>query len=162
MLTVASAMAAIGEDQKALKLAEDVAKQRPYDTLVQFVALPLIRAQVELNRSNPAKAIDLLDGALVYGRTNTGVLYVRGEAYLKAGQGGDAVQAFQRLIDLRNIAPADPLIPLAKVGLARAYALQGDNARSRVAYQDFFALWKDADRDVPLLKDVKEEYAKVQ
>lgn len=162
LLTVAGALAVIGDDQKALQLAEDIARKRPYDTLVQFVAVPLVKAQVELNRGNPAKAIDLLDGAMVYGRTNTGVLYVRGEAYLRARQGGDAAQAFQRLLDLRNVALGDALIPLAKVGLARAYALQGDNARSRLAYQDFFALWKDADPDVPLLREVKAEYAKVQ
>jgi hypothetical protein len=84
-------------------------------------------------------------------------------AVIGAGPVGcELAQAFQRLLDMRNVAIGDALIPLAKVGLARAYALQGDNARSRLAYQDFFALWKDADPDVPLLREVKAEYAKVQ
>ena len=146
----------------AAKLADDVAQKRPYDTLVQFVAVPLIKAQIELNHENPGRAIDLLDSALVYARANSGVLYVRGNAYLKAGRGSDAVQAFQRLLDWKNLLSIDPIMPLAKVGLARAYVLAGDKARARVAYQDFFAVWKDADPDIPALREVKAEYAKLQ
>src|SRR6202043_1679660 len=129
---------------------------------VQFVAVPLIKAQIELNHENPGKAIDLLDSALVYARANSGVLYVRGNAYLKAGRGSDAVQAFQRLLDWKNLLSIDPIMPLAKVGLARAYVLAGDKARARVAYQDFLAVWKDADSDIPLLREVKAEYARLQ
>jgi predicted Zn-dependent protease len=151
-----------GEDARAAKLADDVAQKRPYDTLVQFVAVPLIKAQIELNHENPGKAIDLLDSALVYARANSGVLYVRGNAYLKAGRGSDAVQAFQRLLELKNTINIDPIMPLAKVGLARAYVLAGDKARGRVAYQDFFALWKNADPDIPVLREIKTEYAKLQ
>ena len=162
VLTCAIALAMVGEDTRAAKLADDVAQKRPFDTLVQFVEAPLVRAQIELNRGNPSKAIDLLDSALVYARANSGVLYVRGNAYLKAGRGSDAVQAFQRLLDLKSVITVDPIMPLARVGLARAYALADDKARSRVAYQDFFALWKDADPDVPMLHDVKTEYAKLQ
>jgi serine/threonine protein kinase/tetratricopeptide (TPR) repeat protein len=162
VLNSAIALAIAGEDKKAAKLADDVARQRPYDTLVQFAAVPLVKAQIEINHGNPAKAIDLLDGAMIYARVNTAVLYVRGNAYLKAGQGGEAVQAFQRLLELRNVFPIDPLIPLANLGLGRAYALQNDTAHSRVAYQDFLAQWKDADADVRLLQQAKAEYAKVQ
>jgi len=90
------------------------------------------------------------------------VLYVRGNAYLKAERGSDAVQAFQRLLDWKNLLSIDPIMPLAKVGLARAYVLAGDKARARVAYQDFFAVWKDADPDIPALREVKAEYAKLQ
>jgi len=122
----------------------------------------LVKAQIELNQGNPGKAIDLLDSALVYARANSGVLYIRGNAYLKAGRGSDAVQAFQRLLDLKNMIIIDPTMPLAKVGLARAYVLAGDKARARVAYQDFFAVWKDADPDIPIVRDVKAEYAKLQ
>ena len=75
----------VGEDARAAKLADDIAQKRPYDTLVQFVETPLVKAQIELNHGNPGKAIDLLDSALVYARANSGVLYVRGNAYLKAG-----------------------------------------------------------------------------
>jgi tetratricopeptide (TPR) repeat protein len=161
-LTCAIALAMVGEDARAAKLADDVAQKRPYNTLVQFVEVPLVKAQIELNHGNPGKAIDLLDSALVYARANSAVLYVRGNAYLKAGRGSDAAQAFQRLLDLKNVITVDPIMPLARVGLARAYALAGDKARSRVAYQDFFALWKDADPDITLLRDVKAEYAKLQ
>jgi len=162
VLNCAITLAMTGEDARAAKLADDVAQKRPYDTLVQFVEVPLIKAQIELNHGNPGKAIDLLDSALVYARANSGVLYVRGNAFLKAGRGGDAVQAFQRLLDMKNVITVDPLMPLAKVGLARAYAMAGDRARSRVAYQDFFAVWKDADPDVPVLRQAKAEYGKLQ
>jgi tetratricopeptide (TPR) repeat protein len=162
VLTSALALAMAGEDARAVKLADDVAQKRPYDTLVQFVQVPLVKAQVEVNRGNYSKAIDLLDGALVYARANSNVLYVRGNAYLKAGRGSDALQAFQRLLDIKNVITVDPVMPLARIGLARAYVLAGDAARGRVAYQDFFALWKDADPDVPLLRQVKAEYGKVQ
>ena len=84
VLNCATALALAGENARAAKLADDVAQKRPYDTLVQFVEVPLVKAQIELNQGNPAKAIDLLDGALVYARANSGVLYVRGNAYLKA------------------------------------------------------------------------------
>ncbi len=161
-LNCAITLAMTGEDARAAKLADDVAQKRPYDTLVQFVEVPLIKAQIELNHGNPGKAIDLLDSALVYARANSGVLYVRGNAFLKAGRGGDAVQAFQRLLDMKNVITVDPLMRLAKVGLARAYAMAGDRAHSRVAYQDFFAVWKDADPDVPVLRQAKAEYGKLQ
>jgi eukaryotic-like serine/threonine-protein kinase len=162
VLTCANALATAGDNARAAKLADDIAQKRPYDTIVQFVAVPLVKAQIELNQGHPDKSIDLLDSALVYARANTGVLYVRGNAYLKAGRGSDAVQAFQRLLDLKNIINVDPVMPLAKVGLARAYVLAGDQARARVAYQDFFALWKDADPEIPMLREVKAEYAKLQ
>jgi len=162
VLSCATALATVGDDARAAKLADDVAQKRPYDTLVQFVNVPLVKAQIELNHGNAGKAIDLLDSALVYARANSSVLYVRGNAYLKAGRGSDAVQAFQRLLDLKSVITVDPLMSLAKLGLGRAYLLADDKARSRVAYQDFFALWKDADPDIPLLREAKSEYAKLQ
>jgi serine/threonine protein kinase/tetratricopeptide (TPR) repeat protein len=162
VVSMAAALAAAGEDSKALKMAQDIAKQRPYDTMVQSVQVPLVQALVELNHGNAVKAIDLMDGAMVYGRVNTAVLYIRGEASLKAGQGGDAALAFQRVLDLKAFTWGDPLVPLSRLGQARAYALEGDKARSRVAYQDFLAQWKDADADIPLLKEAKSEYAKIQ
>jgi predicted Zn-dependent protease len=152
----------IGQDARATKLADEVAQKRPFDTLVQFVEVPLVRAQIELNQGNPARAIDLLDSALVYARASSGVLYIRGNAFLKAGRGSDAVQAFQRLLDLKNMIMVDPVMPLGKVGLARAYVMAGDKARARLAYQDFLAGWKDADPDVPILRQVKAEYGKLQ
>ncbi len=162
VLTSALALAVSGDDKKAEDLASNLAQKRPYDTIVQFTGSPAVRAQVYLNHNNSAKAIDLLDNAMVYARANTTVLYFRGNAYLKAGRGADAVQAFQRMLEVKDFAGIDPLIPLANLGLARAYALAGDKARSRVAYQDFLGLWKDADSDLPLLREARSEYAKVQ
>ena len=160
-LDTAVALALIHDHERALKIANDVATQRPYDTTVQFVRVPLVKAIVEANNAEPSKAIDLLDGAMVYARANQGVLYARGVSYLQARQGAQAAQEFQRVLDNPSIHP-DPVSSLAKLGLARSYALQGDQTRSRLAYQDFLALWKDADPDVPLLKQAKDEYAKVQ
>jgi len=160
-LNAAVALALIRDHDRALRIVNDVATQRPYDTVVQFVRIPTVKAIVEGNNEQSVKAIDLLDGAMVYARANQGVLYSRGMAYLQGRQGAQAAQEFQMVLDNRSVY-ADPVSSLAKLGLARAYALQGDNSRSRLAYQDFLALWKDADPDVPLLKQAKDEYAKVQ
>jgi eukaryotic-like serine/threonine-protein kinase len=160
-LNAAMSLALVREDDRALKIANDAALQRPFDTLVQFVTIPTLRAVVDLHHAQPAKAIDLLDGAMVYGRSNLGVLYARGIAYLEGRQGAQAAQEFQRVIDARSFS-CDPLASLAKLGLARAYVLQGDKVNSRLAYQDFLALWKDADQDVPLLQQARAEYGTVQ
>jgi tetratricopeptide (TPR) repeat protein len=162
VLSCATALAIAGEDGRAAKLADEIAQKRPFDTLVQFVQVPLVKAQIELNHGNPGKAIDLLDSALAYARASSGVLYVRGNAFLKASRGSEAVQAFQRLLDMKNLITVDPLMPLAKIGMARAYVMAGDKARARVAYQDFLALWKDSDPDVPVLREVRDEYGKLQ
>jgi Flp pilus assembly protein TadD len=155
-------LAYAGEEKKALGLAENIGSRRPNSTVVQFEQIPLIHALIELRHNNTAKAIDLLDGAAVYGRTNFGVLYVRGITYLKAGQGVEAAQEFQKILDLKAQHGPDAIIPLAQLGLARAYALQNDNVRSRVAYQDFLAVWKDADPDLPILQQAKAEYEKIK
>jgi tetratricopeptide (TPR) repeat protein len=162
VLNCAITLAMVGDNARAAKLANETAQKRPYDTVVQFVELPLVKAQIELNQGDPAKAVDLLDSALVYARANSSVLYIRGNAYLKAGRGNEAVQAFQRLLDMKSVINIDPIMPLGKAGLARAYAMAGDKARARVTYQDFFALWKNADPDVPVLHTIKAEYAKLQ
>jgi Flp pilus assembly protein TadD len=151
-----------GDDTRAERVMDGVAAKRPYDTTVQNVENPLLRSVLELNRGNSDKALDQLNTALVYARADIAVLYARGWAQLQARQGSEAIQAFQRIIDLRGVRPVDPLIAMAHLGVARAYAQQGDNARSRVAYQDTLALWKDADSDLPLVKQAKEEYARVQ
>ncbi len=160
-LDAAVALALIRDHERALKIANDVAIQRPYDSNAQFVRIPLVKAIIEWNNGQPLKAIDLLDGVMVYARANQAVLYARGLAYLQAGQATQAAQEFQMVLDNRSVY-LDPLTSLAKLGLAKAYALQGDKSRSRLAYQDFLALWKDADPDVPLLKQAKDEYAKLQ
>jgi tetratricopeptide (TPR) repeat protein len=161
-LFAASALAVAGDNGKALELGSEVAKQRPDNTLVQNVSVPFVQAVVALNGGKASKAIDLLKPALPYDNATTPDFYLRGLAYLKMGQGNDAAQQFQKILALRYYAPADPLMSMAHLGLGRAYALAGDTAKGRAAYQDFFALWKDADPDVPLLKQAKAEYAKLQ
>lgn len=158
----AYALAYAGDEKLALSLADDISRAQPNSTIVQFEEVPLIRALVELRHKNTAKAIDLLDGAAVYGRTNFGILYVRGLTYLEAKQGGEAAQEFQKILDLKAQHGPDATIPLAQLGLARAYALQKDIVRSRVAYQDFLAAWKDADPDIPILKQAKAEYDRIK
>ena len=106
--------------------------------------------------------MEILKAASPYDKGNTAVLYIRGLSYLKAGQGNEAVREFQRILSLRNFAPADPLMSLAHLGLGRSFTLSGDSGQSRSAYQDFFALWKDADPDIPILKEAKTEYAKLK
>jgi len=160
-LNSAITLSLLQADKRALEIANDASLQRPYDTLMQFVTIPLIKSIVAMNAGQPTKAIDLLDGAMVYARSNEGVLYARGLVYLQGKQGTQAAQEFQRVIDSRSVF-GDPLSSLARLGLGRAYALQGDKQKSRMAYQDFLALWKDADPDVPLLKKARQEYAKLQ
>jgi len=125
-----------------------------------------VKAINELNRANSAKAIELLQAAIPYdGGSFFGVRYTRGRAYLQAGRGDKALEEFQKILALRNwlFSPyTSPRMSLPELGLARAYALQGDKAKSRMAYEDFFALWKDADPDIPSLKQAKAEYAKLQ
>jgi eukaryotic-like serine/threonine-protein kinase len=158
----AYAMAASGDSARALALADNIARRRPNDTMALYVTIPLIKALVELERGKPDAAIDQVNTAAVYARSSSGVFYIRGLAYLKAGRGTEAAQDFQKLIEEKLFLGVDVTVSLAKLGLARAYALQGDSARSRTAYQDFFAAWKDADPDTPVLKQAKGEYAKVQ
>ena len=157
----ASILAYTGDENKAMKLAADVAQKRPYDTWVQFVSFPDIKAIIAMKRGDYASAANLLDGALVYARADSGTLYLRALTFLKAGQSAEAVQAFQRALALRNWLGTDVLLPYDQLGLARAYAAAGDKIRSRTAYQDLFAIWKDADPGVPVLRDAKAEYAKV-
>jgi serine/threonine protein kinase/tetratricopeptide (TPR) repeat protein len=161
-LAAANELAFGGDDKKALELASEVAKERPNDTLVQSVYAPLVQAIVALNLGSAPKAVELLKPTLLYDKANAGDMYVRGLASLKMGQGTEAAQEFQKILALHNFAPADPLMSMARLGLGRAYALSGDTAKSRAAYQDFFALWKDADPDIPILKEAKTEYAKLQ
>ena len=161
-LQVAGILAFAGDRKKALDLAAEVAKSRPDDILVQALFVPLVQAATALDSGDAAKAIELLKPASAYDRGSTPVLYLRGLAYIKNKQGAEAVQEFQRILALRNFSPADPLMSLAHLGLGRAYALQGDSQKSRTAYQDFLALWKDADPDLPILKEAKAEYARLQ
>jgi predicted Zn-dependent protease len=159
----ARASALTGEASKAETLIDELAKRRPEDVFVQSVEAPEVKAINEINRGNPAKAIELLQAATPYdGGDYFGVRYTRGNAYLRTGNGDEAAQEFQKVLAPRSFAVGDPILSLAQLGLARAYALQGDTAKSRTAYQDFLALWKDADPDIPILQAAKAEYAKLK
>jgi len=162
------ALALAGDIQQAQTFAEKLAKEFPQDTFVNSYWLPVARAAVELNRRNPAKAVEELRAAQGFelGQVPPLVgslvaLYVRGYALLAAGQSNEATEEFQRIIDRPGIVLNSPVGPLAHLGLGRALAASGDKAKARTAYQDFLALWKDADPDIPILKQGKSEYAKL-
>src|SRR5713226_2488853 len=160
-----------GDDSRAQVLADNLAKRFPEDTVVQFNYLPTLRAKLALLRSNPQQALDTLGAAApyelglpsysYYNCPNLYPVYVRGEAYLAAHQGSKAAAEFQKILDHRGIVLNEPIGALAHLGLGRAYALQGDSTKARAAYQDFLALWKAADPDVPILIQAKAEYAKL-
>jgi tetratricopeptide (TPR) repeat protein/tRNA A-37 threonylcarbamoyl transferase component Bud32 len=159
----ARTLALAGEAKRAETLIGDLAKRRPEDVFVQSVQVPEVKAINEINRGNPAKAIELLRAAILYdGGMYFGVRYTRGNAYMRDRNGRGAAEEFQKVLALRNAHPESPLMSLAQLGLARANALQGDVAKSRMAYQDFFALWKDADPEIPILQAAKAEYAKLK
>jgi eukaryotic-like serine/threonine-protein kinase len=164
-LSAALALAFTGDGPRAQALADDLARRFPEDTEVQFIYLPEVRAQIALSRNNFLRAIDDLQSAAPYELGLDGTLYpvyVRGEAYLAARRGSEAANEFQKILDHRGIVANDPIGALAHLGLGRAYAMQGDVAKARAAYQDFLTLWKDADPDIPILKQAKAEDAKLQ
>ena len=164
---VARMLALGGETAQAQKLADDVAHDAPTDTLLNKIALPTIRAVLELQRNEPAKAVTALEPALPYelgsgpAGANYWPMHVRGAAYLQAHDGAKALAEYQKILDHPGIDLVNPLLTLARLGAARSYALQGDTAQARTAYQDFFARWKDADPDIPVLKQAQAEYAKL-
>jgi len=158
----AMAMAILGDLRQGEALASDVARSFPKDMWVNDVGLPFLHAGLELQRGNPAKAIEALRPAIPYERSMWGVPFLRGQAYLKAGAGSEAVAQFQKEIEYRGgISVNHPWQALAHLYLGRAWALAGDKKKSRRAYQDFLALWKDADPDIPILQAAKSEYAKL-
>jgi DNA-binding winged helix-turn-helix (wHTH) protein/Flp pilus assembly protein TadD len=169
---VALALAYAGDTNQAQRFADDLSERFPEDTSVQFNYLPTLRAKIALNRSSPRQALDILGVATpyelglpalgFYNWPNLYPVYVRGEAYLAARRGGEAAGEFQRILDHRGIVLNEPIGALAHLQLGRAYAMQGDVAKSRAAYRDFLSLWKDADPDIPLLLEAKAEYAKLQ
>ena len=131
--------------------------------------LPALRAKLALLHSNPQEAVETLQTTApyelglpslnFYNWPNLYPVYVRGEAYLAAHRGNEAAGEFQKILDHRGIVLNEPIGALAHLQLGRAYALQGDSTKARAAYQDFLTLWKDADLDIPVLKQAKAEYA---
>ncbi|HTT20348.1 MAG TPA: winged helix-turn-helix domain-containing protein [Candidatus Sulfotelmatobacter sp.] len=169
----ALALTLSGSSSQAEALADDLEKNFPEDTSVRFSYLPVLRATLALNRRQPSKAIEVLESAAPYElgtpRSNLqgffGALYpvyLRGQAYLSAHQGAEAAAEFQKILDHRGVLVSDPVGALARLQLARSFALSGDMAKAKAAYQDFLTLWKDADPDIPALKQAKVEFAKLQ
>ena len=162
----ALALAAAGDSARAQTITEELARQFPEDTLMQLNYLPTLRGQIALTRKDSVRAIETLKAVAPYELGGNVIplqpIYVRGEAYLAARQGSEAAAEFQKILDHRGIVLNEPTGALAHLQLGRAYAMQGDTAKARAAYQDFLTLWKDADRDIPILKEAKVEYAKLQ
>jgi eukaryotic-like serine/threonine-protein kinase len=160
-------LALTGDVNRPQSLADDLAKRFPQDTLVQFNYLPTIRAQLALNRKDPLRALEALRGAAPYemgamdGSNALYAVFLRGQAYLMARQGSDAATEFQRVLDHRGIVLNELIGALAHLQLGRAYAISGDTVKAKAAYNDFLTLWKDADPDIPALKEAKSEYAKL-
>ena len=157
------ALAAAGNDARAQSLADDLARRFPENTLVQFNYLPVTRAQLALNRKDPAVAIAALRSAVPYELGDVEFNdtayqpFVRGQAFLAARQGREAAAEFQKILDHPGIVFNDPIASLAHLGLARAYLLQGDSSKAKDAYAEFLSVWKDADADLPLLQQAKAE-----
>jgi tetratricopeptide (TPR) repeat protein len=169
---LALALAYAGDAGRAQAMADDLGKRFPEGTIIQFNYLPTLRAKLALLRSNPQQALDSLQAAApyelglpalsFYNWPNMYPVYVRGEAYLAAHQGKEAAAEFQKILNHRGIVLNEPIGALAHLQLGRAYAMSGDSAKARAAYEDFLTLWKDADPDIPVLQQAKAEYAKLQ
>jgi len=171
-ILAALALARAGALVEAQEMAQDLAKRFPHDTLTIGYWLPTINAAIEISRRNPSKASEILQVTAPYElgepypQFQVGgslyPVYLRAQSYLLLHRGGEAATEFQRILDHRGIVMNCPLGALARLGLARAYASQGHTAKARSTYQDFFALWKDADLAIPILRRAKSEYAKLQ
>jgi tetratricopeptide (TPR) repeat protein len=158
--------ARIGDLKQAQKLSEDLDKKYPQDTFVQKYWLPVIHAALDLRKGKGSKAVDDLEPAAAIELGNSSPLtlypaYVRGQAYLLVRNESRAAAEFQKFIDHPGIVLNFHLGALARLGRARAYAQSRDSAKARDAYQDFLTLWKDADPNIPILKQAKAEYSKL-
>ena len=168
----ALALAYAGDTGRTQALADDLGKRFPEDTIVQFNYLPTLHAKLAVNMGNASEAFESLRAAApyelgvstasVYGWTALYPVFVRGEAYLAARRAREAVVEFQKILDHRGIVVSEPIGALAHLQLGRAYVLAGEKDKARTAYKDFLTLWKDADPDIPILKQAKAEYAKLQ
>jgi eukaryotic-like serine/threonine-protein kinase len=161
-----------GDNTRAQSIADGLGRRYSGDTVLNRYWLPTIRAAIAINRKNPARALGHLQVAShsELGLTAPFVeqaallvpVYVRGQAFLLLRQGKEAAAEFQKFFDYRGATANCPLAALAHLQLGRAYAMSGDTSRARAAYQDFFALWKDADPNIPILQQAKAEYAKLK
>jgi len=161
-------LATTGDSARSQKMAEDLVREEPADTLLNKVWVPIAEAYSDLQHNQPAQAVTRLEAAAPYelgsgpGAAGYSINFVRGEACLRLKDGRKAAAEYQKILDHRGTDPTSDEYTLSHLGLGRAYALQGNTAAAKSAYQDFFAAWKDADPDVPILKEAKAEYAKLQ
>ena len=170
-ILAALALARVGDADRAKQIADDLAERFPLNTVINHYWLPAIYASIEIRRANPAKALDILQTTAPYELGTPlpefevgGALYpvyVRGSAYLSLKKGKEAAAEFQKFLDQRGVAVNCPLAALARLQLGRAYALAGDSIKARDSYQQFFALWKDADSGIPVLQQAKAEYRQI-
>ena len=168
---IALAFAYAGNVRMPKELADNLAARFPEDSAVQSNYLPTLRAKLSLNSADFQDAINRLRTASPYEMGYPGVaydwqalypVYVRGEAYLAARDGNRAAEEFQKILDHRGIVLYEPIGALANLQLGRAYLMVGETAKAKAAYNDFLTLWKDADPDIPILKQAKAEYARLQ
>ena len=165
-------LARAGDAAHAHKMADKLSQESPLDTRMQNYSLPTIRAAIEIGKNNGVQAVQILEVAGPYelGSPSAGItslanlypVYLRGEAYLRAGQGQEAAAQFQKIIDHPGIVSNFLTGALARLQLGRAQAMLGERETARKSYQDFFALWKEADPDIPILHAAKAEYAKLK
>ena len=160
------ALALAGNSAQATQLAETVANRWPKHTEIQFDYLPAIHAANALETGNPAKAIEVLTPSASYELGDLEYIplygvYLRGMAFLAQRQGAAAVAEFQKILDHPGVVGKAPIGALAHLGIGRAYTLSGDSVKAKMAYQDFFALWQDADSDIPIFRQARMEYAKL-
>jgi serine/threonine protein kinase/tetratricopeptide (TPR) repeat protein len=166
--SAAITFAELGDTAQSQKIIDDLTKEYPSETVIKYAVAPSVQALNLLHRNKPEDAIAALETGRKYELGQMGafaayrILYIRGMAYLQLRDGVKAAAEFQKILDHRGISPLSGIPSLAQLNLARAYVLQGDIAKARTAYQDFFALWKDADPDVPILIAAKTEYAKLK
>ena len=165
---VMGVLARTGDTARSQKMAEELVRQSPSDTLLNKVFVPLARATGDLQRNQPEQAVTRLEVATPYelgsgpGTAGYSVNFIRGEAFLRLKLGAKAAAEYQKILDHRGIDPLDVGYNLSHLGLGRAQALEGNATAAKSAYQDFFAAWKDADPDLPILKQAKAEYEKLQ
>jgi serine/threonine protein kinase/tetratricopeptide (TPR) repeat protein len=165
---VMGVLARTGDTARSQKMAEELVRQYPTDTLLNKVFVPLARATGDLQRNQLEQAVTRLDVAMPYefgsgpGTAGYSVNFIRGEAFLRLQQGTKAAAEYQKILDHRGTDPLDVSYNLSHLGLGRAQALQGNTTAAKSAYQDFFAAWKDADSDLPVLKQAKAEYEKLR
>ena len=166
-------LALSGDFSRSEALAGDLEKRLPEDTFVRFTYVPVLRALAELGRGKPADGVERLEIALRYALAANGLsfshylgglhsAYVRGKAFIAGRKYAKATAEFQKILDHRGIVGLDPIGALAHLQLGRTYTSLGDKAKAKSSYESFLTLWKDADPDIPILKQAKAEYAKLQ